>query len=106
MVTRELRFIVRGQQISSDPTCNFKGLVAGSEGFLKAKFVFDATWDGCKAFARFWAGAKEHAVPIKGSCCMVPKEVLVSKQVGVSVAGVRDGFRIDTSKTFFTQEVM
>ena len=42
---RILKFVVENQKIKQDPSCDFSGLVAGTEGYLKAEFVFSKEWD-------------------------------------------------------------
>ena len=41
---RTLKFIVEGQIIRPDPSCDFSGLVPGSEGYLRAEFSFSKDW--------------------------------------------------------------
>ena len=37
---RTLKFIVEGQIIKQDPSCDFTNLVPGTEGYLRAEFSF------------------------------------------------------------------
>ena len=37
---RTLKFIVDGQILRQDPTCDFSNIVPGTEGYLIAEFAF------------------------------------------------------------------
>lgn len=50
---RTLRFIIDGQSIKKDPSCDFSGLVPGTKGYLKAQFQFSDEWKKCKKAAIF-----------------------------------------------------
>lgn len=102
---RSLMFKVNGQKITKDPECDFSGLVAGSEGYLEAKFTFSEEWNNCIVVARFWRGIKEHAVKIVNGKCDIPPEALTGATFKVSVVGKRRGFLINTNKITVVQEV-
>lgn len=96
---RTLRFLVQGQKIRPDPLCDFSGLVPGSQGYLKAEFIFDEHWAGCKKCASFFRmGGMEDAKPIVNNCCMIPDAVLDRKLFHVSVTGKRSGYVITTNR--------
>ena len=101
---RTLKFNVTAQQIDKDPTCDFSGIVAGTEGYLQAAFSFSAEWTGCKKVAAFYRLGKEYAVPITDNTCMIPPEALTWSRFGVMVVGERDGYRITTNKIEIKQE--
>lgn len=101
---RTLRFQVDGQRIGPAPASDMSGLVSGSVGYLRAEFIFDSEWDGCKKAASFFdAKEKEHAAPIVGGTCMIPEEALTGRVFYVSVTGARKGFRIKTNKMMIRQ---
>ena len=103
---RTIKFVVDGQSIKKDPSCDFSGLVSGSVGYLKAKFQFSSEWHGCKKAASFWLGDEEHAKMLDSlDSCFIPEAALVTDQFKVSVIGVRPGYRITTNKTRVRQEV-
>lgn len=102
---RTLKFIVTGQNITLDPSCDYTGLVAGSVGYLRAEFRTDAAWNGCKVAASFWRGKTEHAVAVARGACIIPAEALTREMFGVSLTGARAGYRINTNKIFVHQEV-
>lgn len=103
---RTLRFIVRAQGLSRDPACDFGGLVAGSEGYLKAYFALDAAWKGCAVAASFWREGQEYAVPVVGGECEIPPKALCGPVFAVSLTGRRDGYRISTGRAYVRQEVV
>lgn len=101
---RTLKFIVTGQRIEKDPTCDFSGLVAGTQGYLKARFDFDKDWDGCIKAASFWRIGKEYAAPVINNECVIPPEALTWNVFKVSVTGKKQGYKITTNKVDITQE--
>lgn len=104
---RILRFNVDKQRITKEKDCDFSGIVAGSIGYLHAKFHFSTEWDECTAkIARFWIDEEEHSVILDSNNeCEIPPEALTGRIFKVSVMGVAPSFRIDTNKTKVRQEV-
>lgn len=104
---KNLKFIVDGQAIGPDPSCDFSGIVAGTKGYLQAEFLFDKEWDGTAKVAEFCRyNNSGPAVPVivKGNTCMVPEEVLGCRYWSVRVFGKRKDFRIVTNKYTVRQE--
>lgn len=103
---RKLRFLVNGQTIKPDPSCDFSGIVANSVGYLCAEFKLDSAWTGCQVAASFWNGKNEHAALLQKGVCEIPSKALVNRElVGVSLVGVKDNYKIATNKIYFKQEV-
>lgn len=109
---RTLEFTVRKQRLLRKPTCDFSGLVAGSQGYLYAKFDFSPEWDGCQLGARFivrdTSGEREYGALLdKNHVCIIPSEALVGDMFYVSVKGVKDGgkYQIESSEIAVKQEV-
>lgn len=46
---RTLKFIITAQNVQKDPDCDFSGIVAGTEGYLQAEFLFSEEWAGCRS---------------------------------------------------------
>lgn len=89
------------------PTGDHYGLIANSQGYLKAKFTFDEDWEGCKKVASFFNGEAEHAVLLNDyNECMIPAEALTSSIFEVCVEGRKEGYRILTSKIKEKQRVV
>jgi hypothetical protein len=89
------------------PGCDFSGIVAGSVGYLRAKFHFTSReWARCTKAARFWCGDKEYAVLLDDdNSCDIPAEALKEDRFHVSVLGAKTGYRIETTKLKVRQEV-
>lgn len=105
---RKLEFDVSKQRITKNKDCDFHGLVAGSVGYLAAKFNFSSSeWANCtNKVARFWIDEREYAELLDNSNnCVIPHEVLTGRKFEVSVLGVSPGYRIETNKVSVRQEV-
>lgn len=105
---RILEFNVDKQRITKAKHCDFSGLVAGSIGYLHAKFRFSENeWNGCtNKVARFWIKDQEHAAMLdKNNGCVIPHEVLTGSKFEVSVLGVAPGYKIETNKVCVRQGV-
>ena len=97
-----LDFIISGQTLKRDPLCDFSGIVAGSRGYLFARFRFSKDWAGCKRVAVFIHKGKEHPTALKDNMCEIPAEILTGDAVQVYVVGQRGTFRITTEAAAFT----
>lgn len=104
---RILEFNVDKQRLSKRPGCDFSNLVAGSVGYLQAKFYFPDEWNKCsKKIARFWIDEQEHAESLDTNCCcVIPPEVLIGKNFEVSVLGASSDYKIETNKITIRQVV-
>lgn len=105
---RILEFNVLKQRLTKTPGCDFSGLVAGSVGYLRAKFNFhEEDWDKCSTrLARFWLNGKEHAKVLdENGCCDIPNEVVIGSKFEVSVLGAAPGYKIETNKITVRQGV-
>lgn len=86
---RVLDFDVNRQIISKSPGCDFSGLVAGTSGYLKARFNFSREWSGYLRVAVFTCRGVEEPRPLIGNMCDVPSEVLLGDSFKVTVVGKR-----------------
>lgn len=105
---RILEFNVAKQRITKKQDCDFSGLVAGSVGYLYAKFHFSENeWSRCtNKIARFWIGEREYAKILgDDNTCVIPPEVLIGKRFEVSVIGAANNYKIETNKINVRQEV-
>lgn len=85
---RTLKFVVTGQQIQKEPSCDFSGLVAETENYLKAEFTFSSEWYGKKKAATFWKLGREFPVALHGdkiATCKIPRAAVSHIEFGVSV---------------------
>lgn len=102
---RTLSFNVKGQIIEKDPNCDFSGLVAETEGYIKAKFTFSEDWNGCVKVVGFSSKGTEFE-PCKLSSdnvCEIPKEALEHHEFSIKVYGKRNGVRITTREVNIKQ---
>lgn len=103
---RELRFKVSGQKIYKDSSCDFSGIISGTENYLLAKFVFGNDWNGASKVAVFSRLNEEHPVKIIDSKCIIPKEALTWLNFKVRVVGKKNGVKITTNNVIVEQEVV
>lgn len=102
---RTLYFIVDGQRLKQDPTCDFNGIVSNSRGYLQAKFNFSADWGGFKKIAIFTGtNDKQYLAPLVRDTCEIPYKALTGDIVQVSVVGQRGSVRIPTNTMEFKQK--
>lgn len=89
---RTLEFEVKEQRLRKQPGCDFSYIVAGSSGYLRAKFNFSSEWDGCQKAASFFAENSELEIGVlldRDDCCMIPHDVLEGGSFSLFVTGVR-----------------
>lgn len=104
---RTLKFIVDGQAIKQDPSCDFTGIVQGTSNYLCAKFAFSEEWNGFVRVAEFRIGRNNETttpVPIINNKCIVPTEVTAGRTWSVRVVGKRNDAILTTDSTRVTQE--
>lgn len=103
---RTLKFNVRGQTIRKDPSCDFRGLVRGSAGYLSCQFTFDSEWDGLNKVAEFRrAGSNETvSVLLRDGACDVPDDVASARRWSVRVVGGKGEKRLRTAACDITQK--
>lgn len=103
---RTLEFNVNGQRLKKKTDCDFSGIVAGSVGYLRAKFHFSEEWEGCKKAASFWRDDLEYAVLLdEDNSCLIATNVLTDEIFQVSVTGMKPDYVIKTGKVKVRQEV-
>ena len=103
---RTLVFNVKKQIIERDQSCDFSGLVAGTSGYLKAKFLFSAAWDNCAKVAGFFSKDDKEFPPCeldKNNSCMIPEEALKQHEFKIKLYGKRDGYSIMTNSITIKQ---
>lgn len=103
---RQLRFIVTGQSIKKDSSCDFSNIAKGTKGYLKAVFTFSEEWRGCAKIAEFrrHASSDPAAERLVNDACMIPEQALTGDKLYISVIGIRPGFRIRTGKLEVRQD--
>lgn len=108
---RTLRFIVDGLIMKKDPDCDFDGLIPGTEGYLKAEFIFSPEWDKCNKVAAFYScsvidGVKKECEPqiLKdGKTCIIPSDALRNRKFKVKIFGKGENLKLVTTEVGITQ---
>lgn len=101
---RVLSFVVEGQSIKKDETCDFTGLVSGTKNYYKARFTFDNSWKEYKRVAVFRNRQITKYVPIISETCEIPDEITESLLYYVSVVGVLGDVSLPTTEVFVKQK--
>ena len=103
---RTLNFIVDKQIIRQDPSCDFSGLIPGSEGYIQAKFSFSSEWINCTKVAAFYSllGTEYEPQILKdGKTCIIPAEALKGRKFKIQVIGKDDELKLTTNKIVVNQ---
>lgn len=103
---RTLRFIVDGQNIEPDPTCDFSGLFNCKNSNVCAEFVFSSEWNGVTKVAAFWSMLNEEYEPQainENSTCVIPVEAFTRAAFKVQVLGMKRSTKITTNKLVVLQ---
>lgn len=105
---RQLLFTVKEQTLEKNKKSSFNGIVAGTAGYLGAKFIFYGNaWTDCQKAASFWVNDVEYAVLLdSNSSCVIPKEALLGDRFEVSLTGLKNDYIIKTNRVEITQEVV
>lgn len=86
---RTLRFIVDGDVIQQDPSCDFSNLFPGRNPDVEAEFVFSPEWEGSVKVAAFWSMLDKEYEPqvLNGDSCSIPMEALARASFKIQVIG-------------------
>lgn len=98
---RTLEFEVNQQNLNKKRGCDFSRIVAGTSGYLRAKFYFSEEWDGCAKVASFESSSvdKPEAILLDHEdSCYIPDQVLKADRFEVSILGGKKNVRINTNK--------
>ena len=103
---RTLRFIVDGQTIKQDPTCDFTNLFSDKNSNVCAEFAFSSEWNDKIKVAAFWSMLdKEYepqALDDKNSC-VIPSDALKRASFKIQVLGLRGSEKLTTNKLTILQ---
>ena len=103
---RTLRFLVDGETIKQDPTCDFSGLFLNKDSGVCAEFIFSSEWDDKIKVAAFWSTLEKEYEPQpldSKNICVIPKEALGRASFKIQVLGVRGSDRLTTNKLVILQ---
>lgn len=104
---RTLKFNVIGQTITLAPECDVSNLVAGTNGYVQAKFTFSHEWNGCVKVAAFYSNLGTEYPPQalkNGEVCDIPAEALKKSIFKVKVFGKKNEYKICTNKVTVHQK--
>lgn len=96
---RTLVFNVKSQNIYPNSPTDIGGLVAGTSGYIRAKFLFSEDWDGCVKVAGFNStdGAEfPPKVLDKENSCVIPTEALAYHEFDMKLYGKKKDYIITT----------
>lgn len=91
---RVLKFIVDGNSIEQDPSCDFSGLFPGAEKHVKMEFAFSPNWTDAVKVVAFWSILGTEYPPQvldENDSCMVPEEALIRPVFKLQVLGSYKG---------------
>ena len=98
---RTLKFIVNGQTLAQDPSCDFSGLFPGKKDDIQAEFAFSSEWKNRVKVVAFWSMLdKEYPPRVLNSenVCEIPEEVLKRPSFKVQILGKQRGGTFNTNK--------
>lgn len=103
---RTLKFLVDGQKLSPNPSCDFSGIVPGTSGYLFADFSFSKEWTGTVKVAEFKKRRRTEPIstPIINGRCEIPSEVLTGSKFFINVVGKNGPYKMTTNVCFIRQE--
>lgn len=97
---RTLKFIVDGERLELDPSCNFSGLFPGRNPEIQAEFIFSQDWNNRLKVAAFFSMLdKEYEPQIlsEDNTCAIPKDALAKPAFKVQILGKHRGRIIKTN---------
>ena len=103
---RTLRFIVDGQTVKQDPTCDFSGLFLNKDSNVCAEFIFSSEWNDKIKVAAFWSILDKEYEPQaldNKNACIIPVEAFSRASFKIQVLGIGGHERLTTNKLVVLQ---
>ena len=103
---RTLRFIVDGQTVKQDPTCDFSGLFLNKDSGVCAEFIFSSEWNDKIKVAAFWSILDKEYEPQaldNKNACIIPVEAFSRASFKIQVLGIGGHERLTTNKLVVLQ---
>ena len=102
---RTLRFIVDGQTVKQDLTCDFSGLFLNKDSGVCAEFIFSSEWNDKIKVAAFWSMLDREYEPqaLDNNTCIIPVEAFSKASFKIQVLGVGGHERFTTNKLVVLQ---
>lgn len=103
---RTLRFIVDGDRIKQDPSCDFSGLFPGRNPDILAEFEFSSEWANKVKVAAFYSMLDKEYTPqaiLEDNTCAIPPEALEKSSFKMQILGKKGSAKLSTNKTTILQ---
>lgn len=103
---RTLRFIVDGQTVKQDPTCDFSGLFLNKDSGVCAEFIFSSEWNDKVKVAAFWSILDKEYEPQaldNKNACIIPVEAFSRASFKIQILGIRGSNKLITNKLVVLQ---
>ena len=103
---RTLRFLVDGETIKPDPTCDFTNLFLDKKSGICAEFAFSSEWNDKIKVAAFWSMLdKEYEPQVLDdkNSCVIPSDALKRASFKIQVLGLRGSEKLTTNKLTILQ---
>lgn len=104
---RALRFIVDGQNITQDPSCDFSGFLPGTENYLRAEFSFSSEWESTTKVVGFFSNmGKEYEPQVlnNNKSCLIPNDALKNRIFKIQITGRNKTYTLRTNKVTVEQK--
>lgn len=86
---RTLKFILDGQKLKKDPSCDFTGLICGTMNYVKLSFDVSGDWNKCFIIVSF-LDENDHEIDaseLKNFECLVPNTTSSYKKYKIRLIG-------------------
>lgn len=103
---RTLKFLVNGEVIKQDPSCDFSGLFSDKDSGVCAEFIFSSEWNDKIKVAAFWSMLdKEYEPQVidDSNSCVIPSEAFSRASFKIQVLGIRGSKKLTTNKLVILQ---
>lgn len=103
---RTLRFLVDGETIKQDPSCDFSGLFLDKNSEICAEFIFSSEWNDKVKVAAFWSMLDREYEPQAlddKNACVIPSEAFTRASFKIQVLGIGGRERFTTNKLVVLQ---
>ena len=103
---RTLRFIIDGQTIKQDPTCDFTNLFSDRRFDICAEFAFSSEWSDKIKVVAFWSMLDQEYEPQAlddQNSCTIPSDALKRASFKIQVLGLRGSEKLTTNKLTILQ---
>lgn len=106
---RELIFDVKQQRLTKNKDCDFGHIVAGTKGYLVAKFNLDENWDDCVVAVSYFDTEGNESGDILDKNCIsyIPASVLKGEWFEIRLVAFNNSnnYMITSNKVKVEQEV-